>query len=287
VHQNSSGNGGSPPKSSWQQGLQQAQLAKSQQIASFYNNHPHAKSALNQMAQKGGTQPTTNPYTVTNSTPTNIHRVFINNGATGTVTTFVSNTPPPSTTSAASSTTPSTFAMWSDDSDRSHVDYQRMALSAIRQCDALKLASDHAITFELPDGSKLELDDQGNFKLNDNDAKVVYKANRVREFNRFVNASDCLEDFVRYAGTLNISQAEFMKLPIEMFLKFLVLEAAKADGEDADQWAVELNTHAHRYALPAPQPRCKQCKRFIKKVAFDAGINFCSPQHMELFSVRL
>lgn len=226
MHQNSFGNGGSPPNSSWQQRQNQSALAKSQQIANFYANRPAM---------------TNNPNTMPNGMPASFY--LVQQGTTATTTTVYTNT--------VNGTSSGTYWSSSDDTPvvRSHADYARMALSALRQVNKVKLAADHALTLELPDGSKLELDDKGNHTLNDKDAKVVYKANRVREFNKFVNASDTLEQFVRYAKTLNISQDEFMALPIELFLKWLVLEAAKADGEDTDQWVTELNAHAEKIAL--------------------------------------
>lgn len=50
--------------------------------------------------------------------------------------------------------------------------------------------------------------------------------------NRFLAASDLLEDFIAYVGPHGVSKAEFRDLPIELFIQWLVLEAAKQDGED-------------------------------------------------------
>src|SRR5574341_266260 len=70
-------------------------------------------------------------------------------------------------------------------------------------------------TIELPDGSKLILDNNGNYRIEDKDAKVTYKAHRLREFSPHLNASDLLAQFVHYVGSLGVRQGEVLGLPIE------------------------------------------------------------------------
>ena len=74
-------------------------------------------------------------------------------------------------------------------------------------------------------------------------------------FNRYVNASDLLEEFIRFLGDEGVRQAEVMGLPVELFVKWLIIKACEHDGEEPN---VTLQ-------LPAPksQPRCLGCQRFL------------------------
>lgn len=76
-----------------------------------------------------------------------------------------------------------------------------------------------------------------------------------REFNKFINASDLMEEFIRWLGTEGVRQREVMQLPQELFIKWLILQACEADGEESD---IQLQ-------LPAPkqQPRCLGCQRWM------------------------
>ena len=89
-------------------------------------------------------------------------------------------------------------------------------------------------TYELPDGSKLEIDQLGNYQVKDTDAKVVYKACRVREFNPYINASDLLERFIEAAGAFGVTQENILKVPVEAFVNWLVREAAVKDGDSLE-----------------------------------------------------
>src|ERR1700758_1179374 len=51
--------------------------------------------------------------------------------------------------------------------------------------------------YVMPDGSTLKVDQYGNYQVLDQDAKVTYKANRIREFNAYISASDLLEAFIK------------------------------------------------------------------------------------------
>lgn len=114
------------------------------------------------------------------------------------------------------------------------------------------------LTLKLPDGASLEIAKDGSYALADKDAKVVYKASRIREFNPFINASDKLEDFIRFWGEHGVKQDEMMNLPIKHFIAWLIVEAAKVDNVTPD---TDLPL------LPAPQPkevcRCGSCGRFL------------------------
>lgn len=87
-------------------------------------------------------------------------------------------------------------------------------------------------TYVLPDGSTLTIDPHGNYGINDESAKVIYQACRRREFNPYLNASDLLVSFVKEVGAIDgVNQDEVLRLPIEAFINWLVLQAATKDGE--------------------------------------------------------
>lgn len=135
----------------------------------------------------------------------------------------------------------------------------------------------------LPDGSKLVVDDLGNYRIEDKDAKVTYQANRVRPFSPHLNASDLLAQFVRYAGSLGVRQREVLQLPIELFINWLVIEAAERDQdpipEDIKPLAQQLS--------PLRKPRCLVCKRFIPLLHHRNRFPFCDPAHAERHVKRL
>ena len=85
--------------------------------------------------------------------------------------------------------------------------------------------------FLLPDGSILTVDPNGNYRIVDEHAKVIYKANRLREFNPYINASDLLEDFIKFVGQLGVKQSEVLNVPINAFIHWLVFKAAERDGD--------------------------------------------------------
>ena len=119
----------------------------------------------------------------------------------------------------------------------------------------------------MPDGSIIEISNDGNYVIKDKNANVTYKANRLnRDFNKFMNASDMLEEFINYVKTLDISQSEFLKLPIELFINWLIINACTIDGDIPP----ELPT------LPAPTT-CLHCNKIIES---NKKIQFCCKEHM-------
>jgi hypothetical protein len=89
-------------------------------------------------------------------------------------------------------------------------------------------------TYVFPDGALLALDRNGNAYIEDSDAKVIYKANRIREFNPYMNASDLLETFIRDLGKLGVTQSGMLEVPVMAFIHWLAIEAAKKDGDPID-----------------------------------------------------
>lgn len=122
----------------------------------------------------------------------------------------------------------------------------------------------------LPDGSKVVID-KGNFHVEDKAAQITYKANRVREFNRFLNASDLLQAFIADLGEAGARQSDVLAVPIELFINWLILKAAEQDHEPARGGIL---------------PRCRWCQRFISRARVQAGIMFCGEPHMANFMKR-
>lgn len=148
--------------------------------------------------------------------------------------------------------------------------------------------------YDLPDGAVLDIDNLGNYQLSNQNNKVIYRANRVREFNPYISASDLLEAFIGEVGRYDgVVQDEILKLPIEAFINWLILKAAERDGDStAGLPTVEqvLPAPKPRLALPNPHralPRCAACGRFIRKAWAAAHIAFCSPEHMQLKLARI
>jgi len=116
--------------------------------------------------------------------------------------------------------------------------------------------------YELPDGASLNVDDAGNYKIEDQNAKVIYRASRVREFNRFLNASDLLEAFIEEVGKLDcVDQTQILRLPIEAFINWLILRAAQKDGDPTENLpSIEAALRAPSCsALPPPTSVPESC----------------------------
>lgn len=140
-------------------------------------------------------------------------------------------------------------------------------------------------TVKLPDGSEIVIDVSGNYRILDDNAQVVYKANRNRDFNRFVNASDLLEEFINQCGELGVKQDQFLSIPIEVFINWLIIRAAEADGDSVPNGIQSIEHHP---SLPRDiQPKCLYCGRYIDKRKARAGINFCDSQHMDEYVNKL
>lgn len=144
-----------------------------------------------------------------------------------------------------------------------------------------KLVAGHA--YELPDGATILIDDSGNFRIEDADAKVVYKANWHREFNRFVNASDLVGEFIEALGKLHATRDQAQRAPLGLFINWLIHEAAKEDGEEPpeDTPAVAVA------AAPIVRPRCLDCGRFLGPNQRRIGLRFCTGTHADRYLKRI
>ena len=138
----------------------------------------------------------------------------------------------------------------------------------------------------MPDGTIIDIDARGNFDINDKDSKVIYKANHIREFNRYVNASDLLEEFIRFLGKeFDIRQNQIMDVPINVFIDWLIIQAAIKDGDnygdEMKMLTVEATKEKNWYC------RCKCCGRFIQKKMFKAGLLFCNSICFDKYQLQL
>lgn len=77
-----------------------------------------------------------------------------------------------------------------------------------------------------------------------------------REFNKYVNGSDLLEEFIAFLGTEGVRQGDVMALPLELFIKWLIIRACEQDQEEPP---VVLELPARK-----SQPRCLGCQRFMR-----------------------
>lgn len=103
----------------------------------------------------------------------------------------------------------------------------------LRTVEGYRLPEDKL--YVLPDGAVLRIDQHGNYGINDESAKVIYQACRRREFNPYLNASDLLVSFIKEVGHLDgVNQDEILRLPVEAFINWLVLQAATKDGDRTD-----------------------------------------------------
>jgi len=140
-------------------------------------------------------------------------------------------------------------------------------------------------TMEMPDGAKLIVDNDGNYRIEDKDAKVTYKANRIREFSPYLNASDMLAKFVADVGGMGVKRDEVMGLPIHLFISWLILEAAQRDGDPVPRDVLPVKCDP--LLKLAVKPKCLACGRFIPRLHWKQRFPFCSPEHGARHLARL
>lgn len=106
----------------------------------------------------------------------------------------------------------------------------------------------------LPDGATLRIAVDGSYAIEDENAKVLYRACRVREFNPYINASDLLEAFITEVGKYDgVNQGDVLALPIEAFINWIILEAAKRDGDPIDDLPTVESALLRRLSSPNTQ----------------------------------
>lgn len=141
-------------------------------------------------------------------------------------------------------------------------------------------------TYELEDGTKLIVDDKGNFKIEDKNAKITYKSNNVREFNKFINSSDLLADFIADMGKMGADADQVLDIPIQYFIRWLIFKSAEQDGEQSDE-TIPIIANDTVKVLEHNSNRCKCCGKYIPKMNLEHGLLFCNGKHADLFLERI
>ena len=75
------------------------------------------------------------------------------------------------------------------------------------------------------------------------------------EFNKYINGSDLLEEFIAFLDTQKVKQHEVMGLPVELFIKWLIIRACEQDGEEPN---VTLTLPTRQHAV-----HCLGCGKFM------------------------
>ena len=135
----------------------------------------------------------------------------------------------------------------------------------------IKVVDGCSSTIELPDGTIIDIKADGSYTIQDKDAKVVYRASRLRDFNPFINVSDRLEEFIEFCGKQGVKQGEMLELPINLFIGWLVISAAKHDREPEPDIKLLPDLRKHSF------PRCIGCGRFIPHTHKIKKLEFCAP----------
>lgn len=171
-----------------------------------------------------------------------------------------------------STTTSVSNSVWLTNGTATTTNQQPVPMPMYMMPDRIKLNVGHARTITFPDGTIIDFAADGSFKIQDENAKVIYKAARCHDFNPFLNASDKLEEFIQFCGTVGIRQGDMLEIPIRSFVQWLVIEAAKADG-DEPKALLELPN----YSIP----RCRSCGRFMSPQLKADRIEFCRAECLE------
>lgn|GEM_PF-4571019 len=86
---------------------------------------------------------------------------------------------------------------------------------------------------------------------------VSVSAIAPREFNRYINASDLLEEFIVWLGGQGVRQQEVMKLLMGLFTKWLIIRACEEDGEEPN---IEMPV---LFSRNLKRVRCQSCGKFM------------------------
>jgi hypothetical protein len=135
---------------------------------------------------------------------------------------------------------------------------------------------------ELPDKSRFWVNPDGSYELYNDEAVVVHKANNIREFNRFLNASDLLEQFIRDLGQVGVKQDQVLEIPIGLFINWLIVKSAEQDGEEVPADIPKLPE-----AIKKEVPKCSCCGKFLNEEKVKRGLTFCNADHYAMYERRL
>lgn len=149
---------------------------------------------------------------------------------------------------------------------------------------ALELVPGQETIFKLPDGTHIWINEKGGYKIYHGDGKITYKANTVREFNRFLNASDLLEQFIRDLGQVGVKQDEVLEIPIGLFINWLIIKSAEQDQEPIPKDVPSLKQAIKSQKMGV---KCKCCGKFIPEDKVKLGLTFCNADHYSSYEKRL
>lgn len=147
--------------------------------------------------------------------------------------------------------------------------------SAIRYLQRTEIFDGEEVKIKLPDGAFLQVEKNGSYRIEDKNAKITYRAHRTRDFNPFLNASDKLEQFIKYCGDHGVRQDEMLNMPVKHFIAWLIVEAARQDDIEPPVTEIPL--------LPPPKKlcRCGSCGRFLSNKKKSANVFFCATECFE------
>lgn len=286
---------------------QQAQAAQQANLAHFTHLQAASQAYQQSLAQNLYNQPVSGSL---NSTTTGLSSLGGSTGSGGssggTFYITFSNSSTTATTASASSgnwiatSSPPSFHQYSPPSDQlnrydsdSVIDYainrlpiQDLILILKKKRGKVDLWKGNKYDFNMPDGSRIETDHSGNyridlldgtslfvenngsFRIEDAMTKVRYKAAPERDFNPFINASDKLEGFIDYCATHGVTKEEMAEIPVKLFINWLIIEAAKADREATPDLPL----------LPAPKEKqeCVICSLPVLEEKWKRGLRHCS-----------
>lgn len=148
--------------------------------------------------------------------------------------------------------------------------------------DVLEVSKGQKLTIQLPDESAIFIEADGSYNIRFRDGKPVRRqACRDLEFNRYINSSDLLEEFIKDLGVVGVKQDEVLNVPIELFINWLIIRAAEQDGEEPPEEVPRLETEVKKTC------HCKWCGRFISKQKDKVGISFCNADHYKKYENKI
>ena len=171
-----------------------------------------------------------------------------------------------------------------DVSGGSHTLYESIAFGSFKEIHIPDGTRSDA-KFVLPDGTTIRINHDDTITVDDSNAKILYKSNPVRDFNPYLNTSDMLEDFIHWCAEQKITKDDFSTLPVSLFICWLVVKAAEADGEELADVTPMLTSAVRERKLH--NHRCRCCGRFLSKKYESHQISFCSPEHMTKYMEKL
>lgn len=94
-----------------------------------------------------------------------------------------------------------------------------------------------------------------------------------RHLNRYLNASDLLEEFVREMSGEGVKKHELLDLPVNLLISWLIIRAAKDDGEPVPEGVAA----PRQLLLQRPDPKaCRICRNEVPVILLQRRVPFCS-----------